>query len=69
MFVNKTYTLETPEGFMVHIYSLGATITHIMAKDKNNQRANVVLGYDDLKDYESNPLFLEIGRASCRERV
>ena len=54
----QTYDLETPEGFKVQILSLGAIITQIMAKDRNQHRKNVVLRYDNLNDYASNPFFL-----------
>lgn len=50
--------LKSESGFSVQVLSLGGIITDIMAKDRHGVRDNVVLKYDHLEDYLTNPIFL-----------
>lgn len=52
------YTIESNTGFTVKILNLGGVITEILAKDSEGNRTNVVLKYDHLTDYWTNPLFI-----------
>lgn len=54
----KEYKLESNTGFTVKILNLGGIITEIMAKDQEGKRSNVVLKYDNIDDYWTNPLFI-----------
>ncbi len=65
----ETYTLKNKNGVTVRIMTLGATITEINVPDKAGKFANVVLGFDDVKGYESkdNQYFgATIGRVANR---
>lgn len=50
--------LISATGFKVTVLNLGGIITHIMSKNREGLRENVVLNYDDLNDYLANPLYL-----------
>jgi len=50
--------LTSATGFQVKVLNLGGIITHIMAKNKDYIRENVVLQYEHLDDYDLNPLYL-----------
>ncbi len=50
--------LQSTTGFSVEVLNLGGIITKIMALDKYGIRSNVVLNYENLDDYLTNPLFL-----------
>ena len=54
----KAIKLKSQSGFNVEILTFGAILTKIMALDKSGQRGNVVLEYETIDDYLSNPLFL-----------
>src|SRR5271155_2327395 len=65
----ETYTLTNKNGVTVKIMTLGATVTEINVPDKAGKFANVVLGFDDVKGYESkdNQYFgATIGRVANR---
>ena len=50
--------LSNDKGIEVKITNFGATITSIIVPDKNDKPADVVLGFDTLKEYESgHPFF------------
>ncbi len=53
------YTLTNPSGMVVKIINYGATVTDILAPDKNGKVGNVVLGYDSLAGFlqAGNPYF------------
>ncbi|GAB6109407.1 aldose epimerase family protein [Fusibacter bizertensis] len=50
--------LVSKTGFTVEVLNLGGIITKIMALDKYGNRENVVLNYENLDDYLTNPLYL-----------
>ncbi len=52
------YTLTNAKGASVQLINFGATITHLMVPDKTGKMADVVLGFDNLKQYETeSPYF------------
>lgn len=52
------FTLANKGGISVDIITYGGRITSLMAPDKNGKKENVVLGFDNLKQYEKeNPFF------------
>ncbi|MFT3907972.1 MAG: aldose epimerase family protein [Ferruginibacter sp.] len=48
------YTLQNANGMQVSIINYGATITKIIAADRQNVFANVINGFDTLADYLSS---------------
>ena len=52
------YTLSNSQGMEVKVISYGGIITSIRVPDRNGNLANVVLGFDNLADYqEKSPYF------------
>jgi len=52
------YTLTNARGMEVKVISYGGIITSIRVPDRNGNLANVVLGFDNLADYETkSPYF------------
>src|SRR5579872_2516920 len=47
----QMYRLENSNGMQVNIITYGGAIQSIMAPDKNGRLTDVVLGFDNLKDY------------------
>ncbi len=47
------YTLRNSHGMVVRIMSLGATVTEILAPDRDGRLTNVILGSDDFADYRN----------------
>lgn len=62
------YTLTNDNGISVSVLDFGGIITKIMVPDKNGELENVVLGYKDYQEYESNPNYFGaiIGRVAGR---
>jgi aldose 1-epimerase len=62
------YTLTNAKGMEVKIITFGGIITSIKVPDRQGRMANVVLGFDNLQDYETrNPYFGSItGRYANR---
>ncbi|MDB6037089.1 MAG: Aldose 1-epimerase [Verrucomicrobiales bacterium] len=50
--VVKLYTLRNSKGMSVKVMTWGATITEIMAPDRNGALTNVVLGSANFEDYK-----------------
>jgi aldose 1-epimerase len=46
------YTLTNSQGMKVSISTFGATITSLLARDRDGKLADVVLGYDSLEGYQ-----------------
>ena len=59
----EAYTLANKNGLKARLITYGAMLTEMHVPDKAGKLGDIVLGHDKLEDY------LEIGRASCRERV
>ncbi len=51
-------SLESETGFIVQVLTLGGIIHKVLAKNKYDNRKNVVLNYDHFDDYKKNDLFL-----------
>lgn len=62
------YTISNDHGISVSALDFGGIITKIMVPDKNGKRENIVLGYKNYQDYESNPNYFGaiIGRVAGR---
>lgn len=64
----KEYTLINDNGMSISVLNYGGIITKVIVPDQNNNFENVVLGYKNYKDYETNPHYLGaiIGRVAGR---
>jgi aldose 1-epimerase len=64
----EKYTIENNQGFKVSCLNYGCIITEIMAPDRLGELENVVLGFDNIKDYiEKSPYFgAVVGRFAGR---
>lgn len=64
----KEYTLKNDNGMEVGILNYGGIITKILVPDREGKFENVVLNFDDIKDYKENrPYFgAIIGRVAGR---
>lgn len=64
----QRFTLDNGEGLSVQVMEYGATITGILAPDRNRRTANVLLGSDRLEDYLAGrvPAASVIGRFANR---
>lgn len=62
------YTMTNAHGCSVSIINYGATIQSIKVPDKNGNIQNVVLGFDNIEDYQKNTAYLgaTIGRVCNR---
>ncbi|NNU34047.1 galactose mutarotase [Mucilaginibacter sp. S1162] len=63
------YTLTNSSGMQVKVINYGATITDILAPDRDNKLGDVVLGFDSLKQYlgRNNALLgAAVGRVANR---
>ena len=71
MAVKREFWGEAPSGAPIYVYHLtnqsgvevcvlnyGCTIRNIFVPDKNGEKVDVVLGYDDYKEYFGNDCFL-----------
>ena len=77
---NRIYFGKTIDGKDVWNYKLkgeieavisayGATIVSLSVPDKNNELIDVVLGYESLKDYETNSKYLGATVGRCCNRI
>lgn len=62
------YTLTNNKGFQVSCLDYGCIITEILAPDRDGLLENVVLGFDTLEEYGSNPHYFGaiVGRFAGR---
>lgn len=62
------YKISNSKGISAEILDLGCTVQKLFVKDKNSQSVDVILGYDNLSDYETNDGYLgaAIGRHANR---
>lgn len=52
------YTLKNAKGSIAKIMTYGGTVVQLMVPDKNGKMGDIVLGFDNLKDYEEkSPYF------------
>lgn len=50
----EMFTLKNKQGMSIRLMTRGATLVAVEVPDRNGQSADVVLGFDDLADYESD---------------
>lgn len=50
----EVYTLKNANGVVAKVMTLGATLTELHVPDKNGKTADVVLGFDNAADYQSD---------------
>lgn len=64
----KEYTLSNNTGMRVSLLNYGGIITKLLVPDREGKLENVVLGYQNYKDYEENPNYFGaiIGRVAGR---
>ncbi|XP_072167515.1 galactose mutarotase-like isoform X2 [Diadema setosum] len=64
----EKYTITNKNGVTAKLINFGASLTELWVPDKNNQTADVVLGWPDLKDYEKNSFYFAsvVGRVANR---
>ncbi|MEH7114484.1 aldose epimerase family protein [Neobacillus niacini] len=62
------FTLSNDFGMSVSVLDFGGIITKIMTPDRNGNFENIVLGYSNYQDYQSNPNYFGalIGRVAGR---
>src|SRR5690625_4305491 len=62
------YTLTNDNGMQVQFLDFGGIITNITIPDKDGNKENIALAYNNVADYEKNPLYLGaiIGRVAGR---
>lgn len=48
------YTLTNNNGMQVSVINYGATVTRIITADRNNNKGNVIFGFDTLEGYLEN---------------
>lgn len=62
------FTLRNATGMTVKIMTYGATVTDLLVPDRGGQLADVVLGFDNLRQYETDsPYFgCTVGRVAFR---
>ncbi len=54
----ERFTLKNTNGMVVQVITYGGIITSIQTPDKNGEMGEIVLGYDNIADYETkNPYF------------
>ncbi len=51
------YTLENSKGMKAAVTNYGANLVRLLVPDKNGEVKDVVLGFDSVAGYESNPSF------------
>ncbi|UTR14147.1 galactose mutarotase [Salipaludibacillus sp. LMS25] len=64
------YTIKNKEGMILTALNYGAAITEISVPDKYGKKENVVVAYDNIEDYETNPYYLGVvvGRTAGRTK-
>ena len=64
----EAVTLTATNGVSARILSYGATLQKLSGPDRNGKQADVLLGYDDAKDYAEHPNFfgVTVGRYANR---
>lgn len=50
------YTLTNASGAQFKVIDYGCRVTNIMVPDREGKMADVVLGYENLKDYENDKM-------------
>lgn len=51
------YSISNSQGMEVYATDFGATVVSILVKDKDGNKRDVVLGYDDVSGYQNNSAY------------
>ena len=51
------YTLRNENDVTLKLITFGATMTSLVTPDRDGNLSDIVLGYDDIAGYESDPIF------------
>jgi aldose 1-epimerase len=64
----EQYTLTNKSGVTVKLITLGATLTSVVAPDRDQKPAEITLGFKTLAEYENNPAYFgsTVGRYANR---
>ena len=54
------YHLENSSGAYVEVTELGAVLVKVCVPDREGVLTDVVLGFDNVKQYEENPFFFGV---------
>lgn len=65
----RLYTVSHPSGLEVSITNFGATVTELWAPDRRGDRADIVLGYDDLAGYATGHYYFGCMVGRCANRI
>ena len=57
---NRRYHLENSSGAYVEVTELGAVLVKVCVPDREGVLTDVVLGFDNVKQYEENPFFFGV---------
>ena len=63
------YLIGDPEGLQVGVSDFGAIVVNIFVPDRDGNRRDVVLGYDDVTGYENSPGFYGAFIGRCANRI
>ena len=63
------YTLKNKNGMEARLTNFGAGLVDLFVPDKNGKVEDVVLGYDNLEDYVSNPSFFGVTSGPNANRI
>jgi aldose 1-epimerase len=66
--IDKTYTLSNERGYKVSVITYGGAITSLWTPDRNGVFGDIVLGFESLEEYTTNPRYFGalIGRHANR---
>ena len=65
----KLYTLDNGRGMVAKITNYGGIVTELHVPDRNNQTADVVLGFDTLEEYKAGHPFFGAIVGRCANRI
>src|SRR6266571_1156252 len=65
----ELYTLTNKNGLVAKIATYGATVTELHVPDKNGKIGDVVLGFDNLAQYESSSPFFGATTGRVANRI
>ena len=64
----RAYRLENDKGYQLSVMTYGATILEYVTPDKEDQFANIILGFDRFEDYVGNSCLLYTSYVSWRNQ-
>ena len=62
------YTICNSKGLRAMVTNFGATLVSVFVKNRNGEDTDVILGYDDVADYQKNTCYFGavVGRSCNR---